>query len=337
LAYTIDRVLGSFVNVTTRLRLLALPLLALLSAGLIACSSDDGGEDVVKFPETVIIKEGDITPILANSELVVGPNRIAIGILDKDEVPIVDAKVKLTFYDLNEGQTVKKLEVDAVSRVPARDAGIAEQIDIINPDGTKRTQFNVGEEVGVYTAMVTFDRPGNWGLKIDVDSTKPKLKKTVLPRFNVLEKGFTPAIGSPAPRSRNLTANDVTDLTIIDTSPKPSAEMHTSTIADAIAAGKPTLVLFAVPGYCESRLCGPELEIMRKLFPKYRDKAEFIHVEFYKDPSKPTKTPVDAVREWNLRSEPWFFLIDKQGNIAAKFEGPTSLQELEEALQLIAP
>ncbi|HLF76764.1 MAG TPA: hypothetical protein VJB57_04670 [Dehalococcoidia bacterium] len=320
---------------TTRFALLALSLLALLALGLTACSG--GGSDEVKFPETVIIKEGDITPILANSELVVGLNRIAIGILDRDGVPIVDAKVKLTFYDLNGGQTVKKEEFDAVSRVPARDAGIAEQIDITNPDGSRRTQFNVGEDVGIYTAMVTFERGGNWGLKIDVDSTKPKVKQTVLPRFNVLEKGITPAIGSPAPRSRNLTAADVTDLTIIDTSPKPSVEMHTSTIADAIAAGKPTLVLFAVPGYCESRLCGPELEIMRKLFPKYRDRAEFIHVEFYKDPSRPNKTPVDAVREWNLRSEPWFFLIDKQGNIAAKFEGPTSLQELDEAMQVIAP
>jgi hypothetical protein len=111
--------------------------------------------------------------------------------------------------------------------------------------------------------------------------------------------------------------------------------MHTSTIADAIAAGRPALVLFAVPGFCESRLCGPELDIMRRLRHKYAEQAEFIHVEFYQNPGSPARTPVAAVAEWGLRSEPWFFAIDKSGNVAAKFEGPTSLAELDEALLAI--
>jgi hypothetical protein len=71
---------------------------------------------------------------------------------------------------------------------------------------------------------------------------------------------------------------------------------------------------------------------MRKLYPKYKDKAEFIHVEFYKNPGSPNRIPVEAVGQWNLRSEPWFFVIDAKGNIAAKFEGPTSLQELDDAM-----
>ena len=44
---------------------------------------------------------------------------------------------------------------------------------------------------------------------------------------------------------------------------------------------------------------------------------------------------VEAVAEWGLRSEPWFFAIDNKGNVAAKYEGPVSLAELEEAVQLI--
>ena len=97
-----------------------------------------------------------------------------------------------------------------------------------------------------------------------------------------------PPLARRAPKSKNLTADDVQNIAQIDSSSKPSRDMHTSTIAAAIAAGKPALVLFAVPGFCESRLCGPELEIMRKLYPKYKDKVEFIHVEFYKDPGNPS-------------------------------------------------
>jgi hypothetical protein len=91
--------------------------------------------------------------------------------------------------------------------------------------------------------------------------------------------------------------------------------------------------VFATPGYCTSRLCGPELELARKLEPKYQGKADFIHVEIYKDPIKREVMP--TVAEWRLETEPWFFVIDKVGIIRAKFEGPTTIEELDAALQQV--
>jgi hypothetical protein len=309
----------------------------LLASLLAACGGGSGGGDSKRFQETMEVKDGDIVPILANSELVVGVNRIAVGIIGPDGKPLVDAKVHFAFYNLNGGKEVKTQEMDAVSRVPGRDAGLPAQETVRLPDGTTRNIFNVGEEVGIYTAKVDFPEPGDWGVEIKVEADKPsKVSKTLLPRFNVVTKGSTPAVGSPAPKSKNLTADDVPNISQIDSSSKPSRDMHTSTIAAAIAAGKPALVLFAVPGFCESRLCGPEIEIMRKIYPKYKDKVEFIHVEFYKNPGNPSRIPADAVAEWGLRSEPWFFAIDNKGNIASKYEGPVSMAELEEALQAIA-
>jgi hypothetical protein len=311
----------------------------LLFAGLLMACSGGGSSDKsgAKFPETMEIKDGDIVPQLANSELVVGPNRFAMGIIGPDGRPIVDAKVHLAFYDLNGGKEEKTQEMDAVSRVPARDAGLPAQETIRLPDGTTRNIFNAGQEVGIYTTLVNFTEAGEWGVEITVKADNPKVDKVMRPRFNVLAKGSTVPIGAPAPRSKNLTADDVQNIAQIDSSSKPSRDMHTSTIAAAVAAGKPTLVLFAVPGFCESRLCGPELEIMRKLWPKYRDRVEFIHVEFYKDPGNPARVPVEAVAEWGLRSEPWFFAIDSKGNVAGKYEGPVSLQELDELVATIAP
>jgi len=311
----------------------------LVTALLAACggggSDKSNGGGGTKFPNTAeTVKQGDPYPILANTELTVGLNRIAVGIIGGDSRPLVDAKVHFTFYNLNGGKETKTQDMDAVSRVPARDAQLPAQETIRLPDGTTRQIFNVGEEVGIYTAQVTFPEAGDWGVEIAVKADK--IDKTFRPRFNVIPKGTTPAIGSPAPKSKNLTADDVPNISQIDSSSKPSRDMHTSTIAAAIAAGKPTLVLFAVPGFCESRLCGPELEIMRKVWPKYKDKVEFIHVEFYKDPGNPARIPVEAVAEWGLRSEPWFFAIDSKGNVAAKYEGPVSQAELEEMVSAIA-
>jgi len=37
--------------------------------------------------------------------------------------------------------------------------------------------------------------------------------------------------------------------------------------------------------------------------------------------------------EWNLRSEPWIFVVDGQGMIRASFEGLTTRREVEAALR----
>src|SRR6476619_5559861 len=156
----------------------------LIATALAACggggSSDKSGGGGAKFParqETV--KEGDPYPILANSELVIGPNRIAVGVIGPDSRPLVDAKVHFAFYNLNGGKETKTQEMDAVSRVPARDAGLPAQETIRLPDGTTRNIFNVGEEVGIYTAIVNFAEPGDWGVEIKVEADKPaKISKT---------------------------------------------------------------------------------------------------------------------------------------------------------------
>jgi hypothetical protein len=306
-----------------------LPILAfvLLITLLLGCS---GGKEE-KFPNVQVLKQGEVVPVIANSEITVGRNRMAFGVLDRDGSPIVDANVHLAFYEITDGQAQKRFETDAQARVPARDAGLQEQVIHQHADGSRHAHVNAGDDVGVYTAVVDFPRPGDWGVEMQVESSK--VKATLRPRFNVIPQGPTPAVGSPAPRSRNRTAADVTDLSLLDSSASPSRELHTMTIADAIASGRPTLVLFAVPGFCSSRLCGPELEIMRKLLPAYQEKVNFIHVEFYENPASSDRIPVETVREWNLSTEPWFFLIGSDGNIAARFEGPTSLEELDLALK----
>ena len=234
-----------------------------LGALLAGCG---GGED--EDPNTIIVKPQDFTPVIATSEQVVGPNRFVVGLLDKNNAPIVDAKVHLTFFDLGGQAAVRKSETDAQSVVPARDAGLTEQVSHTHSDGTKHVHVNAGDDVGVYVANVTFEKVGNWGVEVSVDSSKPKLKGSQRIAFNVIEKGVTPLVGSPAPRTRNLTAADVADITEIDSSASPAPELHQTTIADAIAAGRPALVLFAVPGFCDSRFCGPEYEIYEEAVPE---------------------------------------------------------------------
>jgi hypothetical protein len=42
------------------------------------------------------------------------------------------------------------------------------------------------------------------------------------------------------------------------------------------------------------------------------------------------------VKEWNLPSEPWVFVVGRDGRVAAKFEGAVSVPELTAAVELVA-
>ena len=275
---------------------------------------------------------GAVTAEVTSSELVLGQNRFTLGLLDSTGKPIADAMVRLSFFDLNGAEPVAKSSADATLRAPAREDGLPETLEVTLPNGQKKVQVNAPSDVGVYEAMVSFDRTGKWGVEA---SGKLRGGTPVDARagFTVQAQSATPAIGAPAPRSHNLTVNDTSDLSTLDSSVTPSPDMHTESIADGIAAGHPLLVLVATPGYCSSRFCGPELELARKLEPKYRGRVDFIHVEIYKDPVQ--RIPVDAVNEWHLPSEPWFFVVDGKGIVRAKFEGPTSIDELDTALQQV--
>jgi len=175
-----------------------------------------------------------------------------------------------------------------------------------------------------------FPRPGAWGVEILV---KDKDGKAAAARtmVTVRERPATPAVGSPAPRSRNLIATDVEDLREIDTSSPPDPRLHQIRIADAIEQRKPQLIVFATPQFCTTRMCGPVVDIVRSLFPAYGKRIAFIHQEIWQDYAD--RKPFDTVEEWGLKTEPWIFIVDGQGIIRAKFEGLVTQHELQQALE----
>ena len=58
----------------------------------------------------------------------------------------------------------------------------------------------------------------------------------------------------------------------------------------------------------------------------------FIHVEIYEE-NNPALGENRWVKEWKLPTEPWVFLVGRDGKIKAKFEGPISERELSAAVQ----
>ena len=50
------------------------------------------------------------------------------------------------------------------------------------------------------------------------------------------------------------------------------------------------------------------------------------HIEIYNNARPPQFAP--TVLQWHLQTEPWVFVVNRSGRIAAKFEGPAPGSEI---------
>jgi hypothetical protein len=220
-----------------------------------------------------------LQPMLTTSELVVGHNRLAFGLLQEHKL-LDEAEVVVRVYELHGQQAQLKAQVPApYTRLEVVEQGKRVHV---HPDG-KRHMHNEATDVrGIYVTQVTFERPGPWGLEV---LARQGDGPVAVSRFtiNVLTAPRTPAPGTPAPRSHNLIASDVQDLRQIDTSDPPDPRLHQVRIADAIAQGKPQVIVFATPKFCTSRVCGPVVDIVRTLLPTYGARVVFTHQEIWQD------------------------------------------------------
>ncbi len=302
--------------------LAAAAVLALLAA---ACSSGADKDGPVLTPV-----QARYLPQTVSSELAVGPNRFMVGLVDQEQSqPVIGAQLHFRFFKLDGNEATLKFEMDANA------IRVTKTYTHTHADGTVETHS--AGEVGVYVANVDFDSAGQWGVEVSGAVQGDKIEP-VRPTFTVLEKSLSPTVGDPAPRSRQPILGDpgFEDIAALDTSDPPNPDMHSMTIADAVASGRPTVIVFATPAFCISQICGPTKEVVDELYQKYQGQANFVHVEPYdleKARSGEGLVPQPFLtEEWHLQSEPWVFVVDSQGVIAAKFQAVVTLEELEAAL-----
>lgn len=299
-----------------RTKLLALLLLTVLFA---ACGGDGTApdEDAAASPSAASVdcpedySDAEVYPIFVSSEVVAGQeNRFLLGLLDKNDAPIASPD----------------LQVEAV-------------FEQVQPAGQATTEASFGFILtdprsgrGLYVAQIPFASAGTWAADVSVKGGP--LDTSVRGCFEVAEQSLTPAVGAPAPASETATAKPGEDLSKISTDENPVSRFYEVSIAEAVKAKKPFVVTFATPKYCSSQVCGPTLDIVKSV-AKDHPETTFIHTEIYEG-LEPQNPPLPAVMEWGLPSEPWVFVVDAKGRVAAKFEGTVSPQELRNALAQVS-
>lgn len=309
---------------------LALALIVLVFA---ACgdSDDDSGEttpppaQAEDFPDAAGKTLDEIRsglgpgPVLAPSVSLLEPgkNRIGFGIFDRARKQIVDAPAAIYVAPVGGGPVRGPF--------PAR----FESLEVKPQFQSEGVKADPDSATSVYVADVRFPKAGDYELLgvLQLDDNLVAAEGTPV---RVVEDGPVPEAGEPAIKVSTPTKADVGgDLQQIDTRVPPSS-MHDADFADVLGE-KPVMLIFATPALCQSRVCGPVVDITDQVRDERPDDAAFIHMEVYKD-NTVDKGFRPQLLAYGLRSEPWLFTIDKQGKVAARLEGAFSARELNAAI-----
>jgi hypothetical protein len=192
---------------------------------------------------------------------------------------------------------------------------------------------------GVYAAEpVHFDRAGFWQVEVTAQASGKTYKGTSA--FQVLDAPQVPTVGQKALTSDNYIIGSDVPAQAIDsrastTSDIPDSALHKLTIAQALQQQKPLVIVFSTPVYCISRFCGPVTDMVASLQQQFADKANFIHIEIWKDFQNKEASP--TALEWLYRGgdlhEPWVFVVDRSGTIVGRWDNVVTREEVLPVLQ----
>jgi len=269
-----------------------------------------------------------------------GQSRYPFGVFERDRTQVPNAEVALYFARVpgkkaktgdksspaagSEGaKNAEKRALDqpAVGPFPAR-------VESMQTQPAFRAQTTTSDPDAATVVYVTdFNFPGNgeWRIaaliKQDDELTSALLPSAVVGRYKSI-----PQVGRKAPLIHTPTASDAGgDLSKITTRIPPDTQNKVD-FADAFGK-EPIVLLFATPQFCESRVCGPVVDVAEQVKQLYGDKVAFIHMEIYQD-NDPSKSVRPQVRAYHLPTEPWLFAIGRDGRITAEIEGAFGVDEL---------
>ena len=262
---------------------------------------------------------GDLFPVPISTQLVAGDNRFVFSFLDKQNQPVASPDQTASVQFIPQGQTAP---------VASGDGRFVWGIEDVR--GVYVTNVKL-PSAGPYTARFTTTLPG-------------KSPETVDMQLDVLDKAAGIAVGDKAPASKTPTLTDVGgDVAKISSDKTPVQRFYETSVADAVAANKPFVLVFATPRFCQSAQCGPTLDHVKNVVAKYPD-LTVINVEPYQlkeqdgglqpvtqgDP--PELVPVQSVLDWGITSEPWIFVVGGDGVVRGSFEGIIAEDELQASI-----
>jgi len=270
-------------------------------------------EDLIA--EAVPTNEIVVSP--AGKVLEPGRNRFGFGVFTVAREAITDAEIAIYAAPGPDGAAVGPFpaRIESLETKPAFEARTTAD----DPDSAKV----------VYVSDVRLGKPGEWRLLALIRSDEGLLAAR-LPSASVEDYPKVPDVGERAPVVHTPTVDEVGDIGEIDTR-NPHDTMHEVDAAETIGS-RPTVLLFATPALCASRVCGPVVDVAEQVKSELGDRAAFIHMEVFKE-NNPNQGIRPQLERYGLETEPWLFVIGTDGKVSARIEGAFSAEELRRAVE----
>jgi hypothetical protein len=272
------------------------------------------GRTLDQIAETVT---GQVQVGLATSVLEPGDNRLAFGLIDSQNRFLYGRSA---------------VYVAATPGARARGPFPA-PADTLVTEPRYRSQTAAEEDdhiAAIYSADIPFERPGEQVALVVTKTSQGTVG--ALTRLQVVRDSGIPRVGERMPRVDTETVADAAgDISKIDTRVPPAPELHRRNLAD-ILGEKPVALLIATPQLCQSRVCGPVVDIQLQMRAQFGERMEFIHQEVFVD-NNPSKGLREPLRRLNLRTEPWLFVVKRDGTVAARLEGSFGVSAFRQAVQ----
>ena len=270
---------------------------------------------------------------VASYDVAVGTDeRLLVGVFGNDMTFLSFGTV-----DLELRRDGELLATYAADFLPVPDHGTVEVAQQDSPTLTRPSEAR-----GVYEAQgVEFDQPGVWEVTViaQVDGSEEHATSAFLVADQhavVMPGDLTPRTTNPLPGDPNVAPKAI-DSRADSAGAVPDPELHASTIADHIDAGRPAVVVVSTPVFCVSRFCGPITDMVADLADRHGDDVGFVHLEVWEDFASNSLNAFALEWIWPGEqgdpAEPWVFLIGADGRLLRRWDNVVDADELEAAVQ----
>ncbi|HEV2813711.1 MAG TPA: thioredoxin family protein [Solirubrobacteraceae bacterium] len=253
------------------------------------------------------------------SQLRPGRNRIGFALFDTARAQVEPDAVAV-YVSQNDG---RRLRGPFVAR--------QESLRVKPQFMSRQTAADLDDVDSFWVADVPLERRGQYILTALV-SIDGELASTSQIEMRAGQRGGPPDVGEEAIRvSTDTVASAAGNLESIDTRIPPLAELHEDDFADVLGK-EPVVLAFATPQLCQTRVCGPVVDVVAEVKSSVGEGVKFIHQEIYVD-NDINKGFRPQVGKWRLPTEPWTFVIGRDGRVVERFEGALSVNELTAAVE----
>lgn len=290
---------------------------ALAAAGVLpACGGDAGGDAAGAVPVDTTQPES-LFVLQASFEYLTGAGRyLAFGVLDLENTPLEDA------------------DVDVYLRTLPATPDTEPQVLAGPLEATYSPPAASGQ--GVYYVQADLEDPG----VVEILAVAGQDYGTAAIQVRAPDDSALPVPGEEAISAPTATVQDDLGQFALCTQ-EPPCGMHDISLDEALAAGRPTVLMFATPQFCQTAVCGPAVATLDEVRQSgdFGDVA-FVHCEIFQERPEGTDLAgvpfTQAVQAWGLPTEPWLFTIDGDGRIFDRIDGPMPTPIVRDLVQRLA-